>query len=136
MAIPGAVQNMGNSVPTTTSVFSTCWLGKARRENNAQAALHREVHRFAGCFAELLQIWRCPADQFVGLNVMAAQGQRSGGEFETPGLRVLGQLAEPGQGMRETLNGALAHSVERGHLFKAQGVLAAAECVYTGKRFQ
>src|SRR3546814_15728599 len=58
MAIPGAVQNMGNSVPTTTSVFSTCWLGKARRENNAQAALHREVHRFAGCFAELLQIWR------------------------------------------------------------------------------
>src|SRR3546814_15437808 len=80
MAIPGAVQNMGNSVPTTTSVFSTCWLGEARRENNAQAALHREVHRFAGCFAELLQIWRCPADQFVGLNVMAAQGQRSGGE--------------------------------------------------------
>src|SRR3546814_5358787 len=55
-------------------------LGEARRENNAQAALHREVHRFAGCFAELLQIWRCPADQFVGLNVMAAQGQRSGGE--------------------------------------------------------
>src|SRR3546814_657053 len=104
-------------------------LGEARRENNAQAALHREVHRFAGCFAELLQIWRCPADQFVGLNVMAAQGQRSGGEFETPGLRVLGQIAEPGQGMRETLSGALAHSVERGNLCKAQGSLAAAECV-------